>query len=274
MTAGHDEYEEEWSEEYEIDEVRPSLLSRAIDHPRLTLGGGSLLLSLVVDVAVRFDSFAVILGLGAALAIGWKGDDLAKGAIQMFVPGADQEQARESADHFADRLIGDYPVYADQRPAAKLKRLFRIEQGEVVDALPKNIPPPKRGEVRTPRTASVSREDLIYMWFEEGKITVDQFWILLERESNPKLSPSGESVKRPPKPGEIGESAVKVHPEGEMLSPEVSPEDEQAIIRTAFTIQQVNGRVTREDIKTALQWNNKKHWVVKAVCDKYGIGGK
>jgi hypothetical protein len=84
---------------------------------------------------------------------------------------------------------------------------------------------------------------------------------------------SGESVKPPVERGESGESVVKFHQEGET----VSPEDEMVIVRTAFSLIATNGKVTREEIKTALQWNNKRHSEIKVVCDKYSIampGGK
>lgn len=98
---------------------------------------------------------------------------------------------------------------------------------------------------------------------------------VFEREAVP-IGESRESVKSPVKPRESGENVVKSHQENQE-GESVSPEDEQAVIRVAFALQQANGKVTREDIKNSLQLNNKKHWIVKAVCDKYGIampGGK
>ena len=63
------------------------LQETAIGHPRIALGGSTLLLSFVVDVAIH-DPFVTVLGLAAAAVIGWKGEDL----MQIFVPDLIKKQ--------------------------------------------------------------------------------------------------------------------------------------------------------------------------------------
>jgi hypothetical protein len=249
-----------------------ALISHAMYHPRLTFGGGSLLVSLAADIVVRFDPLVTVLGLAAAVAIGWNGDSLARG-MRDLIPGANQEQAQEDAYRFAEKLAGDYPVYADQSTGAKLRRLFRMEQGEVVDAPPK----PKGDRVKElpSNIGQALTYERICTWFEQCMINDKQFFTLLKRIDNDLAETddgeSGETVKEPLEAGENGESPVKFHQEGETVSPDVSPEDEIVVVRTAIALQQANGKVTREDIKVALNLNNKKHWIIKVVCDKYGI---
>jgi hypothetical protein len=257
------------------------VLHGCMNHPRLSFGGGSFFLSIAADLVFRLDPLWVFMGLGAAAVIAVKGDDLAEGFQQWLIPGSDQEQVAEDAGRFADQMLESYPVYADQSALAKLKRLFHLEEGKVVDAKKKALPPKKSGNGKSLNGNETSGEtgltvDLICEWFSDGRIDDTQFFDLLDRIASPRLSPkseSGESVKRLVGPREDGESPVKVNQSSETIS----PDDEQIVIRTAFALQQVNGKVTREDIKNALGWNNKKHWIVKAVCDQYGIavqGGK
>lgn len=254
-------------------------LGHVVNHPRLALGGGSLAVSFAVDIFVRFDPFVAVLGFGAAIVIGFKGDDLVRGTMQLLVPGSDQEEAREIADRFAEHALADYPVFADQSVGAKLRRLLRLEEGEVVEADDVPPPQPKGDRVKT-LPASANSGPLTYerivTWFEHRMINDEQFFALLQRIDDQELSPireSGETVNPPLEPGETSESAVKFN----AVSPTVSPEDEAIIVRTAFALQAANGKVTREEIKAALGWNNKRHGEIKAICDKYGIamqGGK
>lgn len=76
---------------------------------------------------------------------------------------------------------------------------------------------------------------------------------------------NGESVvKEPLEPGESGESV------GE--SGETRESDEHLVIQAFFKLWNRNdGHVTREAIKQELGWNNKKHHIVKQVCDKYNL---
>ena len=294
MAADEEEFDyEEWEledeEETDLLPLEPEssklrmLQETAIGHPRLTFGGGTFLLSLIVDAAIH-DPFVAVLGVAAAAALGWKGEDL----MQAFVPGSDQEAAREDADRFADNLLEGYPVYADQSANAKFKRLFHLPSADWTE-VGEEPPPPQQGRVKKQQRQMqvVEEEDeegegelthaRIIAWLEDGLITNKQFFVLMQRidERTQKAdSESGESVKRLPKPRETGENPVKFNPESENISPDVSPEDEQAIIRTAFALQQANGKVTREEIKAALGWNNKKHWIVKTTCDKYNIAMK
>ena len=80
---------------------------------------------------------------------------------------------------------------------------------------------------------------------------------------------AGESaVKQPLKRGENGESF------GENATTFTEPfttEQEQQIIRAALAIAQSGQKVTRTAIRDRLGWNNKKHDVLKAVCDKHNI---
>jgi hypothetical protein len=171
------------------------LLAYAMHHPRLSLGGGSMLLSLVIDIAVRFDSFAVIIGLGAAVAIGWNGEQLALGIQEMLLPGSNQAQVQEDADRFAEDFLGDYPMHPDQRPLSKLKRLFKIDQ--IVEASSRKEVLPHNQE-RAKRSIANQEEGLTYAriaeWFEEGRIDDTQFFTLLERIDNKKvISPAKTS---------------------------------------------------------------------------------
>ena len=84
---------------------------------------------------------------------------------------------------------------------------------------------------------------------------------------------SGEStVKRPAEPGESltgpGASGESLTSPGENV---VSSEDRDAVILAISALVDQGRPLTREGIKEYLGWNNRKHWVVKAVCDKYGI---
>lgn len=200
-----DEYYEDWDKEdteqlpVEQRERRfHALAARVMDNPRLTLGGGSLLLSFALDIAIRFDPLVIILGLGAAAAITVKGEDLATGTMKLLVPGSDTEQARESADYFADRALADYPIYADQSALAKIRRLFKLEEGEVVDALPqKRGSLPKKQDInqRNGNVVNMGGEGLTFeritAWFDDGRIDDTQFFALLERIDNPKSAASG-----------------------------------------------------------------------------------
>lgn len=266
-----------------------------MQHPRFALGGGSLFVSFAVDCFFRFDLMIVAMGVGAVTIIAWKADDLIEGAIHLLAPGSDQEQTREIASHIADHALADYPVYTDQSIGAKLRRLIGLGDREVVEGEAEepgsSLPAPKRALPPKREVVAQSREDIQH--YKEGRETVlveramnlledgiindKQFFVLLDRiDSRVPLSRSGESgerVKGPERPGESGESPVKFN----SVSPTVSPQDELLIARTAFRLIGENGHVTREEIKTALGWNNKRHGEIKVICDKYGIampGGK
>lgn len=279
-----DEYDEEWEDEADtaLIEAQPgrlqSVMGHIARHPRLDLTGGTLLLSFGVDIFVRFDPFGVIVGLAATAVVCWKSGDLVQGAMEILVPGSNQDAVREGAEDFADRYLGDYPVYADQSFGAKMRRLFHLEEGEIVDA-----PPRPKGSIK--ELPSNTDEPLTYeriaTWLEHRMINDKQFFVLLKRLDNEidlsLMGESGESVKAPVGPGESGESAVKFNAVSPELSPTVSPEEEESVLQAYFTIARQKGKVTREDIKAALQLNNKKHYIVKVVCDKYSIampGGK
>jgi hypothetical protein len=79
-------------------------------------------------------------------------------------------------------------------------------------------------------------------------------------------SENGESMKQPMKPGEGFTERSE--------SKEVSQENREAIFRAVDALSSENKAVTREAIKAFLGWNNKQHWIVKAVCDEYGIACK
>lgn len=71
----------------------------------------------------------------------------------------------------------------------------------------------------------------------------------------------------------LGEDLVKV---GENLTSvgesfTLTHGDETAILMAVIDLQMANVAVTREAIKQKLGWNNKKHDIVKAVCDKHKI---
>ena len=97
---------------------------------------------------------------------------------------------------------------------------------------------------------------------------------LQNRAQNPVKPGEGESGEMPVKDaGRPGESTVK---DGERLTQSgegftISQEDEVAVVYAAFQLQLAGANVTREAIKQKLGWNNKKHEIVKAVCDKHGI---
>jgi len=77
----------------------------------------------------------------------------------------------------------------------------------------------------------------------------------------------GETVQEPAEPGE---SLTTFTMNGE--SKEIaSQEDKEAIFRAVSALISENKPLTREAIKQHLKWNNKKHWIVKAVCDEYGL---
>jgi len=90
------------------------------------------------------------------------------------------------------------------------------------------------------------------------------------------VSPYTRNLRLLEGPGEMSESSAKpsVSPresdvrDGE--SSEISREDEEAVLQTYFQLEP-DGPVTREAIKARLGWNNRKHWIVKAVCDKYSL---
>lgn len=193
-----EDVEEEDTPDWDEDETalvevdgHPSPLTYVMDHPHLTLGGGSLLLSFVIDVAVRFDSFAIIVGLGTAAVIGWKGEDLVDGTMKLLVPGSDQAQVQEDADRFASDFLDDYPMHPDQRPISKIRRLFGIDK--VVEALPQKESDTRNRE-RAKRSSINQEEGLTYAriaeWFEEGRIDDTQFFTLLDRIENPKSAVS------------------------------------------------------------------------------------
>ena len=84
-----------------------------------------------------------------------------------------------------------------------------------------------------------------------------------------RLIEAGESesmVKRPAEPCESGESLTS---NGE--SRRVSAEERDAVILAVSALVNQGKPLSREAIKGHLGWNNKKHWIVKAVCDEYGI---
>jgi hypothetical protein len=75
-----------------------------------------------------------------------------------------------------------------------------------------------------------------------------------------------KTVKQPVEHHESGESLIV---EGENFT--VSRSDETAILMAVIDLQTTDAKVTREAIKQTLGWNNKKHDIIKAVCDKHGI---
>jgi len=164
-----------WEEDDEpAIEHRVSLLTRVVHHPRLTAGSGALLVSFGIDLATRFDTTAVVLTLAASLMIGIKGDEL----LQSMIPGADQQAVRESAEHFADHLLGDdYPIYADQSVGAKLKRLFGRDRNPPL-AMPKTERSNTVG--KRERKAGLTLDRVLDL-IEDGKLTDAQFFALLER---------------------------------------------------------------------------------------------
>ncbi len=203
-----EDVEEEDTPDWDEDETalvevdgHPSPLTYVMDHPHLTLGGGSLLLSFVIDVAVRFDSFAIIVGLGTAAVIGWKGEDLVEGTMKLLVPGSDQAQVQEDADRFASDFLDDYPMHPDQRPISKIRRLFGIDK--VVEALPQKESDTQK-KIKANRSNVGDEEGLTYArivaWFEEGRIDDVQFFALMDRIENGTQKPtrSGRSVATQP----------------------------------------------------------------------------
>ena len=78
----------------------------------------------------------------------------------------------------------------------------------------------------------------------------------------PGESESSEApIDQPVEPGESDESdTVKV-----------SPDDREAIIFAVSALMSEGKPLTREAIKEHLGWNNKKHWIVKSVCDEYNL---
>ncbi len=77
---------------------------------------------------------------------------------------------------------------------------------------------------------------------------------------------SGETVQEPAEPGESGESLTV---SGE--SKTVSSEERDAVILAVSALVNEGKPLSREAIKQHLGWNNKKHWIVKAVCDEYSL---
>lgn len=51
----------------------------------------------------------------------------------------------------------------------------------------------------------------------------------------------------------------------------ISSGDETTVLMAVIDLQTAGQNVTREAIKQKLGWNNKKHDIVKAVCDKHKI---
>lgn len=159
-------------------------------HPRLSCGGGSLAISIAIDVVVHFDPFVSILGLVSAAVIGWKGEDV----LQLFAPSADPEEA-----HRVVSQVFDYPTYRDQSVQAKIMRLFRqgpdslyeLAEPEEEEQQPvrqvRPLPPLQRtGEVkRLPpgNTAGAGQgltHERIIAWFERGTIDDQQLVRLLD----------------------------------------------------------------------------------------------
>lgn len=88
---------------------------------------------------------------------------------------------------------------------------------------------------------------------------------------SPGESETGETLVK--QAVRLGESQAK---DGETLTNEsetltISHGDETAILIAVIDLQIANVNITREAIKQKLGWNNKKHDIVKAVCDKHGI---
>ena len=87
-----------------------------------------------------------------------------------------------------------------------------------------------------------------------------------------KMLPQGETVKEVKEPLDSGEAFTGESETGE--TGEAFTQEEKQLVLNAFyelcTITK-GGKVTREMIKTRLGWNNKKHHIVKAVCDALGI---
>lgn len=217
-----EEQDEEWEddedtglleEEEEMGRLQVAVRS-AMNHPRITLGGSSLLLSFAVDIAIRFDPLVVVLGLGAACAIAIKGNDLAEGAQHFLIPGSDQEQTRADADRFAEGMLDGYPVYADQSVGAKIRRLFRLEEGRVVDqgegtenVRPvRQLPALKRGVKKQDRPAGEGLTyDRIATWLEEGLIDDKQFFELFDRIENPSRTVTRNARNDGAKPAPEGD---------------------------------------------------------------------
>lgn len=288
---------EEWGDGEEEQGGLRAVWDFAIHHPRWPLGGSSLLISFGVDIATHFNFMAAAIGIGISFVVGWKADDLVQGTMEFLIPGSNQEESRAVADSFADYALEGYPEYRDQSTGAKLRRLVGLGSREVVEAgeeeAKKPLPAPKRLPAKREVVAQSPKEnaahqgltyEAVEQWFLSNRIDGNQFIVLLDRiEKQRSFSPqseNGESVKRPERPGESGESTVNFNglsPEISPLSPTVSPEEEEAVLRAYFDLQRQKGKVNRGDIKEALGLHNKKYYIVQATCDKYGIampGGK
>lgn len=79
----------------------------------------------------------------------------------------------------------------------------------------------------------------------------------------------GESERMVKQPLERGETFTDLTSNGESFTS--SHGDETTILMAVIDLQMAGQNVTREAIKQKLGWNNKKHDIVKAVCDKHKI---
>lgn len=167
----------------------------ATDHPRISFGGGTFVLSIAVDIFVRFDPLVSILGLSAAVIACVKGEDL----LELFIPAADPEDA-----HRVVNQVFDYPMYKDQSARAKIMRVFRQgpdslyelaepseyeEEQQPVRRQPRQLPPlQKVKKLPPPSNAGGAGQDLAYEritdLFLSGKIDDERFLALIDRIEN------------------------------------------------------------------------------------------
>lgn len=160
-----------------------------VSHPRLFVLGSSLATSLVIDLFTRFDPLFTILGLGGAIALGAKGEDI----LTTFIPGADPEEA----DRVANQLLpDDYPIYVNQSPVAKFKRLIGHGDYRTVEEPAQNIRAlPRNREVKKSPVVAGQQDSLsfdkIIDWFERGVIDDTQLIRLLEHLTKSYGSGSG-----------------------------------------------------------------------------------
>ncbi len=165
-----------------------NLKLKAMEHPRISCGGCTLIVSFAVDVFIRFDPIVTGLGIAAACLVGWKGEDL----LHAFIPAADPDQANQ----FVTQMLDNYPMYKDQSPKAKIMRLFRqgspelYEFAEQEEEFPiqqrRQLPPPsQRREVKKLSGENVASrqegltDERIITWFEQGVIDDEQLIRLL-----------------------------------------------------------------------------------------------